>query len=42
MNKAKRAALAMVADPGMGKAIDDPIPHLNAIAARLHDVDALA
>jgi hypothetical protein len=41
INKAKRAAVAMVADAGMGKVLDDPIPHLNAIAARLHDDDAV-
>ena len=37
INKAKRAAVAMVTDPGMGKVLDDPISHLNAIAATLHD-----
>jgi hypothetical protein len=30
----------MVADPGMGKVLDDPIRHLNEIAASLYDAEA--
>jgi hypothetical protein len=31
------SALAMVADAGMGKVLNDPIKHLNGLAARLLD-----
>ena len=37
LGKAKAAALAMVSEPGMGKCIDDPIGHLNALQSGLAD-----
>src|SRR5262249_41994025 len=35
--KAKAAAVAMVADPGMGKVLDDPVQHLNRLQAAFVD-----
>jgi hypothetical protein len=39
IGKAKAVALAMVADAGMGKVLNDPIRHLDGLAARLLDVE---
>jgi len=39
IGKAKKAALAMVTDQGMGKVLDDPVMHLNRQAARLYDAE---
>ena len=42
IGKAKKAALAMVADPGMGKVLDDPVDALNKLAAHLLDAEPQA
>ena len=40
IGKAKKAALAMATDPGIGKVLDDPVGHFNKLAARLYEAEA--
>ena len=39
IGKAKKAAMTMVSDQGMGRVLDDPTAHLNRLAARLLDAE---